>query len=91
MRPEMEYLGYTYEVEYDDDPDDCTRKFWHIVRDSKGHEVKGENWGPYHNVTFDEFKQFVIDHIVASEQPEITSEIHEFYMMIERDRGNVRS
>ena len=44
MKPEMEYLGYTYEVEYDDDPDDCTRKFWHIVRDSSGQEVKGEKY-----------------------------------------------
>ena len=47
-------------------------------------------WGPYHHVTYDEFKQFVIDHIVTV-QPDITSEIDKFYMQIEKDRGNVRS
>lgn len=89
MKPDIEYLGFQYFCEYDDDPDDRTRKFWHIVKDPNRKEVTTA-WGPYHHVTYDEFKQFVIDHIVTV-QPDITSEIDKFYMQIEKDRGNVRS
>lgn len=67
MRSDMEYLGYQYFCEYDDDPDDCTRKFWHIVKDPTGNEIKGANWGPYHNVSYEEFKQFVIDYCVTTQ------------------------
>ena len=67
MRSDMEYLGYQYFCEYDDVPDDRTRKFWHIVKDPKGKEIKGANWGPYHNVSYEEFKQFVIDCCVTTQ------------------------
>lgn len=89
--PHYTYLGYTYIPEYDDDGD--VRKNIHIVLDPNKVEVDWKevpDWGSYSIPSEDEFQQFVIDHIVTH-QPDITREIDEFYMMIERDRGNVRS
>ena len=85
------YLGYTYVLEHDDDGD--VRKNVHIVLDNNKKEIGWKevpDWGSYKVPTFEQFKQFVIDHIVTS-QPDITSDIDEFYMNIEKERGNVRS
>ena len=85
------YLGYTYVLEEDFDGD--VVKNVHIVLDASKKEIDRKqvpDWGPYNVPTFSQFQQFVIDHIVT-QQPDITSEIDEFYMAIERDRGNVRS
>tara|TARA_B100001248_G_scaffold189791_1_gene145115 strand:- start:4249 stop:4533 length:285 start_codon:yes stop_codon:yes gene_type:complete len=85
------YLGYTYILEYDEDED--TRKNMHVILDPDKNVLDWKDvpdWGSYTVPTYGQFQQFVIDHIVTA-QPDITSEIDEFYMAIERDRGNVRS
>jgi|TARA_B100001093_G_C26396153_1_gene829261 hypothetical protein len=85
------YLGYTYVLEYDEDED--TRKNMHVVLDANKNEINWKevpDWGSYTVPSYEQFKQFVIDHIVTH-QPNITSELNDFYMQIEKDRGNVRS
>ncbi len=83
------YLGYTYVLEYDDYDDN--RKNIHIVLDTDKNELDWKDvpdWGAYTIPTYEQFKQFVIDYIV-SDHPDITPEIDEFYINIERDRGNI--
>ena len=46
------------------------------------------DWGSYSVPTYEQFQQFVIDHIVTS-QPDVTRDVDEFYMNIERERGNI--
>ena len=89
--PYYSYLGYTYILDYDIYDD--LRKNIHVVLDTGKKEIEWKevpDWGPYNIPTEEQFQQFVIDHIVTH-QPDITSELDDFYMKIERDRGNVRS
>ena len=63
----------------------------HIVLDTNKKEIDWKevpDWGAYSVPTLEQFQQFVIDHIVTH-QPDITREIDEFYMNIERERGNI--
>jgi hypothetical protein len=74
LEPYYNYLGYTYVLEYDEDPDDRTRKNMHIVLDPNKNEVpwcKVPNWGSYTVPTFEEFQQFVIDLYIEKEEEEI--------------------
>ena len=83
------YLGYTYVLEHDEDGD--VRKNVHIVLDTDKKEINWKevpDWGSYSVPTYEQFQQFVIDHIVTS-QPDVTRDVDEFYMNIERERGNI--
>ena len=67
------YLGYTYVLEYDEDPDDRTRKNMHIILDPSKNELpwrRVPNWGSYTVPTFEEFQQFVIDLYIEKEEEE---------------------
>lgn len=53
--PKWEYMGFTYGVEIDEDPDDQSRKAWHYVYDKDGKEVACIDHSPYQFLTRDEF------------------------------------
>lgn len=52
--PNWEYQGYSYSVEIDEDPDDGTRKAWHLVY-KDGKQVATLDHTPYQFLTRDEF------------------------------------
>ena len=92
------YLGYTYVLEHDEDGD--VRKNIHIVLDTNKKEIDWRevpDWGSYSVPTFEQFAQFVIDYVAThypwgpgEQQPNTSPEMDEFYMNIERERGNIQ-
>tara|TARA_B100000073_G_C23398392_1_gene438181 strand:- start:138 stop:422 length:285 start_codon:yes stop_codon:yes gene_type:complete len=87
------YLGFTYVLDYDEDPDDLTRKNVHLVLDHNNKQIPWKDvpdWGAYSEPTYEEFKKFIIDYVSrGAEQPEMTEEIDKFYTNIEQERGNI--
>ena len=61
-----EYAGFHYILDYDEDPDDRTRKNIHMVYDDMYKPLAFDevpDWGAYSRPTFEEFKEFIVKHI----------------------------
>tara|TARA_Y200000002_G_scaffold378288_1_gene385359 strand:+ start:109 stop:327 length:219 start_codon:yes stop_codon:yes gene_type:complete len=55
-----EYKGYTYVGDYDQDPDDGTRKMWHQMTSPTGEIFHLDNtWGPRVVPSHQDFKNVV--------------------------------
>jgi hypothetical protein len=55
-----EYKGYVYVGDYDEDPDDRTRKMWHQMTSPTGDIYHLDNtWGPYKVPSREEFATVV--------------------------------
>lgn len=55
-----EYKGYVYVGDYDEDPDDRTRKMWHQMTSPTGDIFHlDKTWGPYKVPSREEFATVV--------------------------------
>ena len=67
MYTEYEYRGFQYSLDYDTDPDDGTRKNWHIVTNPHGEKLTTADidWSPYKVPTYDEFVEAVQEYLIT--------------------------
>lgn len=67
MIPKYEYRGFQYFLDYDIDPDDGTRKNWHIVTDPKGNQLTTADidWSPYRVPTYNQFIEAVQEYLIT--------------------------